>query len=42
MSIHIGGLDLTDTVINLEFRMGVSGSVFGLLGFRAGSKTASK
>jgi hypothetical protein len=23
MSIHIGGLDLTDTVINLEFRMGV-------------------
>jgi hypothetical protein len=23
MSIHIGGLDLTDTVVNLEFRMGV-------------------
>lgn len=23
MSIHIGGLDLTDTVINLEFRMSV-------------------
>jgi len=23
MSINIGGLDLTDSVINLEFRMGV-------------------